>query len=63
MFGIIMTHLLHEGLQTASKALAALKEKEQIQSSEALGTLFFLILIGMFIPKAFVSLQSVHSHP
>lgn len=58
-----MTHLFHEGLQAASKTLAALKEKGQIQSSEALGTSFFLILISMFIPKAFMSLQSVHSHP
>lgn len=31
-----MTHLLHEGLWAASKNLAVLKEKGQIQSSEAL---------------------------
>ena len=55
--------LLHEGLQVASKIVTALKEKRQIQSSEASGTSFFSILIGMFISKAFVSLQSVHSHP
>lgn len=34
------------------KFFAALKEKRQIQSSEAPGTSFFPILIGMFISKA-----------
>lgn len=47
-----MIHLLHEGLRAASQIFAPLKEKRQIQSSEAPGTSFFTILIGTFISKA-----------
>ena len=61
--GPTVTLLLHEGLQAASKILAALKERGKFQSAEAPGTSFFSILIGKFISKALVSLQSGHSHP